>query len=124
MATDRSRAIHTQAPRRRGSGGGGLKIGRLLALIAISLLAVLILAGAAWGTYAWLTRPAAVTVTVDPKDARVVIAGTDAKGKVRTWEGEGQVVVTPANAGGAYLVTVSRSGYSKVAPFTVKPKAG
>jgi YVTN family beta-propeller protein len=119
MASNRSRVIRSQAPRRK----GGLHVGRLLALIALAVVAVLLVGGVAWGAYAWITRPAAITVTAEPKDARIVIAGTSA-GKARTWEGTGTLTISPATAGGNYLVTVSGTGYAPVKPFAVKPAAG
>ena len=119
MASRRSKVIRTQAPRRK----SGLNIGRLLALIGLAIVALLVVGGVAYGAYAWITRPAAITITVEPKDARIIIAGTSA-GKARTWEATGSLTINPATAGAGYLVTVRRTGYAAVKPFSLKPEAG
>jgi len=122
MARDRSRVIQTQAPRRRG-GGGGLRVGRLLAVIAIAVLAVVVVGGVAWGAYAYMTRPATVTITADPNDANITIVGV-VDGKPHQWKGTGRLTISPATPDTNYLVTVARTGYSQVAPFNLKPAAG
>jgi len=123
MASRRSRTAQTQTSHR-----GGLRIGRLLALIAMVILALLLVAGVSWGAWAWITRPSAITITTEPKDASITITGVqkDKSGKdqMRTWEASGTLTVNPATPNTTYTVKIKLKGYKAIPPMALKPGAG
>ena len=89
-------------------------------LVLATIAVVLILGGAGWAAYAWMTRPASITAIASPSGARITV--TTAAGK--TYRATGRLVIDPARPGSPYVVSISLPGYDGVSRLVLRPGAG